>query len=617
MMAATSYTDFILYRRLIGQARPYWPHIVGVFLISLLSSFLTLLTPLPLKIAIDSVIGSHPIPGHLDALLPAAVTRSDTALLVLAAGLSVAIALLGQLQELGGSLLRTYTGERLVLDFRAHLLRHAQRLSLSYHDTKGTSDSTYRIQYDAPSIQYIAIDGVIPFITSSCTLAAMIYVTARIDWRLALVALTVSPILFLVAQAYRRRLRSQSREVKKIESSALSVLQEALAAARVVKAFGQEEREGERFVRRSGEGMRARIRLSLIEGGFGILVTLITAAGMAAVLFIGVRHVQSGVLTLGELLMVMAYISQLYQPLKTIGRKAVSLQSSLAGAERAFSLLDEAPDVAERPNARPLSRASGAIAFRDVSFSYGKDASVLNDISFEIGPSTRVGIIGATGAGKTTLASLLTRFYDPTAGEILLDGVDLRDYRLADLRNQFGIVLQEPVLFSTSIAENIAYARPGASLEEIVEAAKAANAHEFITRLAEGYETQVGERGLRLSGGERQRIALARAFLKDAPLLILDEPTSSVDLRTEAVIMEAMDRLMRGRTTFMIAHRLSTLKNCDVLLVIENGRLVEVTSDVAAAIRGALVFGGSDAHVGGDRATAQARSYRDQTGLLT
>jgi ATP-binding cassette, subfamily B, bacterial len=617
MMAATSYTDFILYRRLIGQARPYWPHIVGVFLISLLSSFLTLLTPLPLKIAIDSVIGSHPIPGHLDALLPAAVTRSDTALLVLAAGLSVAIALLGQLQELGGSLLRTYTGERLVLDFRAHLLRHAQRLSLSYHDTKGTSDSTYRIQYDAPSIQYIAIDGVIPFITSSCTLAAMIYVTARIDWRLALVALTVSPILFLVAQAYRRRLRSQSREVKKIESSALSVLQEALAAARVVKAFGQEEREGERFVRRSGEGMRARIRLSLIEGGFGILVTLITAAGMAAVLFIGVRHVQSGVLTLGELLMVMAYISQLYQPLKTIGRKAVSLQSSLAGAERAFSLLDEAPDVAERPNARPLSRASGAIAFRDVSFSYGKDASVLNDISFEIGPSTRVGIIGATGAGKTTLASLLTRFYDPTAGEILLDGVDLRDYRLADLRNQFSIVLQEPVLFSTSIAENIAYARPGASLEEIVEAAKAANAHEFITRLAEGYETQVGERGLRLSGGERQRIALARAFLKDAPLLILDEPTSSVDLRTEAVIMEAMDRLMRGRTTFMIAHRLSTLKNCDVLLVIENGRLVEVTSDVAAAIRGALVFGGSDAHVGGDRATAQARSYRDQTGLLT
>jgi ATP-binding cassette, subfamily B, bacterial len=604
MMAATSYTDFILYRRLIGQARPYWPHIVGVFLISLLSSFLTLLTPLPLKIAIDSVIGSHPIPGHLDALLPAAVTRSDTALLVLAAGLSVAIALLGQLQELGGSLLRTYTGERLVLDFRAHLLRHAQRLSLSYHDTKGTSDSTYRIQYDAPSIQYIAIDGVIPFITSSCTLAAMIYVTARIDWRLALVALTVSPILFLVAQAYRRRLRSQSREVKKIESSALSVLQEVLAAARVVKAFGQEDREGKRFVRRSSEGMRARIRLSLIEGGFGILVTLITAMGMAAVLFIGVRHVQSGILTLGELLIVIAYISQLYQPLKTISRRAVSLQSSLASAERAFSLLDEAPDVAERPNARQLARASGAIAFRKVSFAYGKDRPVLHDVSFEIGPATRVGIVGATGTGKTTLMSLLTRFYDPTAGEILLDGVDLRDYKLADLRNQFSIVLQEPVLFSTSIAENIAYARPGASEDEIVEAAKASNAHEFIIHLPEGYATQVGERGMRLSGGERQRIALARAFLKDAPLLILDEPTSSVDMRTETAIMEAMNRLMHGRTTFMIAHRLSTLKDCDLLLVIEHGRLVEVRSDVSAAIESAVVLGGGDATIRGNKAGA-------------
>ncbi|MGH9851221.1 MAG: ABC transporter ATP-binding protein [Blastocatellia bacterium] len=612
MMAETSYTDFTLYRRLLRQARPYWSHIGGIFLIGLLSTFLTLLVPLPLKIAVDSVIGSHPIPGFLNALLPAVATRSDTTLLILAASLSVAIALLGQLQELGGSLLRTYAGERMVLDFRAQLLRHAQRLSLSYHDTKGTSDSTYRIQYDASSIQYITIDGLIPFVTASCTLAGMIYVTARIDWRLAFVALTVTPILFLVARAYRQRLRSQSRKVKRMESSALSVVQEVLAAARVVKAFGQEDREGERFVRRSSEGMQERIRLSLIEGGFGTLVTLITAIGVAGVLFIGVRHVQSGILTLGELLMVIAYVSQLYQPMKTISRKAVSLQSSLAGAERAFSLLDEAPDVAERPNARSLSRASGAIAFREVSFAYGNDRPVLRDISFEIGPATRVGIVGATGTGKTTLMSLLTRFYDPTAGEILLDGVDLRDYKLADLRNQFSIVLQEPVLFSTNIAENIAYARPGASQEEIVEAAKASNAHEFIIHLPEGYESQVGERGMRLSGGERQRIALARAFLKNAPLLILDEPTSSVDVRTETAIMEAMNRLMRGRTTFMIAHRLSTLKDCDLLLVIEHGRLLEVRSDVSAAIENALALGGGEATVRSNKASAQASSYRDQ-----
>src|SRR6266498_3356493 len=589
-MASTVYTDVTLYRRLLRQARPYWPYIGGIFLLSLLSSPLSLLTPLPLKIAVDSVIGSHPLPGFFDVLLPAAITGSDGAALLIAAGLLVAVSLLSQLQELATSLLRTYAGERLVLGFRAQLFRHLQRLSLTYSDSKGTSDSSYRIQYDAPAIQFIAIDGVIPFFSAGLTIAGMIYVTARIDWQLALVALGVSPILFLVSQTYRRRLRKHSREVKKLESSALSVVQEVLAAIRVVKAFGQEEREQERFVRRSSEGMRARIRLALVEGGFGLLVGVTTALGTSAVLVIGIRHVQLGALTLGELLLVMSYLSQLYAPLKTMSKKAASLQSHLAGAERAFALLDEAPDVVEWPRARPLARAAGAVAFRNVSFA--------------IPAGTRVGIAGTTGAGKTTLVSLLTRFYDPTTGQILLDGVELHDYKLADLRNQFAIVLQEPILFSTSIAENIAYARPGASDREIVVAAQAAGAHEFITRLPRGYETLVGERGMRLSGGERQRIALARAFLKDAPMLILDEPTSSVDMRTEAAIMEAMERLMRGRTAFMIAHRLSTLTDCDMLLKIENGRLADVTSDVPAAVRDALAVGGRDAALRGSKADA-------------
>jgi len=277
---------------------------------------------------------------------------------------------------------------------------------------------------------------------------------------------------------------------------------------------------------------------------------------------------------LGDLLLVMGYLAQLYGPLNTLSNSKASLQSSLASAERAFSILDEAPDVVERPGAQPLARAAGAVAFREVSFAYREDHPVLHEVSFEIDPGTRVGISGETGAGKTTLMSLLGRFYDPTTGEISLDGIDLRDYKLADLRSQFAIVLQEPVLFSTTISENISYARPGASEEEIIEAAKAANAHEFIVGLPHGYETEVGERGMSLSGGERQRIALARAFLRDAPVLILDEPTSSVDTKTEAVIMDAMERLMRGRTTFMIAHRLGTLANCDVRLEIEEGRVV-------------------------------------------
>lgn len=574
-MAASRYADLRLYGRLLCQSRPYWLYILALFLLSLLSTPLALLTPLPLKIVVDSVIGSQPMPRPMELILSAVATNTSTSRLVLAAVLLIAIPLFNELLGAAGSLLRTYTGEKLVMDFRTHLFGHVQRLSLSYHDVRGTSDSVYRIQYDAPAIVYIVIDGVGPFITSILTLAGMIYITVRLDWQLALIALAVSPAFILFGRSYRLRLRKQSRELKKFDSFSLSVVQEALAAIRVVKAFGREEREQERFVKHSSAGIRARLRMTLIESGFGILLSLTTIVGTAAVVLIGTVHVKSGALTLGELLLIMGYLSQLYTPLTTISKRVVSMQSHLASAERAFALLDEKPDVPERPNARSLARASGAVSFRSVSFGYDTGRPVLQDVSLEVNAGTRVGIAGRTGAGKTTLVALLTRFYDPTAGRILLDGIDLRDYRLADLRNQYSIVLQEPVLFSTSIAENIAYARPTATDEEIVEAAKAANAHDFIISLPQGYETQVGERGMQLSGGERQRISLARAFLKDAPVLILDEPTSSVDLKTEAVILEALERLVRGRTTFMIAHRLSTLANCSVLLEIEDGRLVK------------------------------------------
>lgn len=590
-MAERRYTDFTLFKRLMRQARPYWPHIGGIFLLSLLSTPLALLTPLPLKIAVDSIIGSEPLPLFLDALVPASMVRSSTALLVFAVLLVLATALLKHLQALTNWLLQTYTGEKLVLAFRAQLFRHVQRLSLAYHDSKGASDSTYRIQYDAPSIQYIAINGIIPFITSGFTLIGMICVTALIDWQLALIALAVAPILFLLTQASRSRLRARWAEVKDVESSAMSVVQEALASLRVVKAFGREDREQERFLQHSRVGMWGQIHLAFIEGGFDLFVGLTIAIGMAATLAIGVLHVESGILTLGELLLVMAYLVQLFEPLGTISKKVATLQASLVSAERAFSILDQAPDVAERPNAKPLLRSSGKVTFRNVSFGYNQDRPVLHNVSFEIASGSRVGIAGKTGSGKTTLMSLLARFYDPSAGKVLLDGIDLRDYKLTDLRNQFGIVLQEPVLFSTTIAENIAYGQPNASEAEIVEAAKAANAHEFISSLPQKYETQVGERGMSLSGGERQRIALARAFLKDAPILILDEPTSSVDIKTEAAIMEAMERLMQGRTTFMIAHRLTTLENCDILFDVENGQLAKETARARARAKEVLVSG--------------------------
>jgi ATP-binding cassette, subfamily B, bacterial len=571
--------------RLLNQLTPYWPQLMLCFLVDLVQVPLALLLPLPLKLAVDSVIGSRPLPGQVASLMPSAA-RSGATLLAVVAVFLVAVALLTQLQQLASTVLRTRLGERLVLDLRARLFEHAQRVSLGYHDVRGTADSNYRIQYDAVALQYITVDGVLPALGAVFTLVAMLYVTARIDPELAAVALIIVPVLFLLLRSLRSRLRRQAREVKKQESQALSVVQEVLTSLRVVKAFGQEAHEEHRFVERAREGAKARVRLALVDAIYGVLVGVTAACGTSAALFIGVYHVRSGLLTLGSLLLVMGYLGQLYEPIRTTSRKAGSLQTHLASLERVFSLLEEPHDVIELAEARPMQRAVGTITFQDVSFGYG-GVGVLEGVNFHVAAGARVGIAGMSGTGKTTLVNLLTRFFDPSAGQVLLDGVDLRTYRLRDLRSQFAIVLQDPVLFSTTIAENIAYARPTARENEIVAAAQAAGADAFIASLPMGYQTQVGERGIRLSGGERQRVALARAFLKDAPILILDEPTSAIDVKTEAAILESMDRLMEGRTAFIVTHRPSALRGCDAILRVEGGHVVRGRS--TAGRRGGTV----------------------------
>ena len=558
--------DSTLFKRLLDQTRPHWLAIGALFLLGLLAAPLALLTPVPLRIAVDCVIGHAPLPAFLRPFMPVASQGSRSSILLFAAALVVATALLTQLLNLVTTLLRAWTAERLVQGFRARLFRHVQHVSLLYHDAKGSTDAVYRIQQDATAIQDIAIDGFIPFVSSSVTLVSMFVVMLHLDWQLALVALGVTPIVFVLARIYRMRLRRRSREVKKLETEALGVVYEVLTALRVVKAFGQEERELDRFASTSMRGVRERVKLAVAQGRLQLWVGLATAAGTATLLWLGASHVLSGQLTLGELLLVMGYLGQLYEPLKTTSRKVASLQGQLASAERAFALLDLEPDVRERRHARRLLRARGEIVFQNVSFEYEPGRTVLRELSLSIPAGTRVGLAGRTGVGKSTMLHLLSRFFDPISGRILLDGIDLRSYRVSDLRGQFAIVLQEPMLFSTSIGDNIAYARPSAGREEVVEAARAANAHDFITSLPGGYDTLVGERGMRLSGGERQRIALARAFLKDAPLLLLDEPTSSVDTRTEQGILDALERLMRGRTSFMVAHRLGTLRTCDLLI---------------------------------------------------
>jgi ATP-binding cassette subfamily B protein len=544
---------------------------VGIFLVNLLETPLFLLAPIPLAIAVDSVLGAKPVPNYLHAALPHSLTRNQ--LLIVAAGLQILIVLLTDLQALISQVLQTSTSERLTLSFRSRLFSHVQRLSFAFHDRRGTTDSLYRIQYDTPALGGVTVDCAIPIVSAAITLISVFYVIVGINVDLAIIALAVAPVLALLSARYKNKIRVQYKESKQLDSSAMAVVQEALSTFRVVKAFGREDAEHERFLRHADRSVAAKIRLSWTEGLLSLLVDLVTAFGTGAVLYVGVRDVQSGALTLGELLVVINYLSRLYSPLRTVARKVADLQGSLASAQRGFEILDEEPEIRDRPDARPIERAVGDIELRGVSFDYNGEQPALREVSLAVPAGTRVGIAGRSGAGKTTLISLLMRFYDPTFGAILLDGVDLREYRIADLRSQFALVLQEPVLFATSIRENIAYGRPDAALHDIVAAAETSEAHRFITALPDGYDTLVGERGMRLSGGERQRISLARAFLTDAPILILDEPTSSVDVTTEAAIMKTMRQLMDGRTTFMIAHRLSTLQHCDVILEIENGRL--------------------------------------------
>ena len=579
-MAASPYPDRLLYRRFLQLLRPYWPCMVGIVLLDLLSAPMALLGPVPLKIAVDTILGAQPLPAFLQPLLPQEVLHSKSMLIGLAAGLQVVVMLISQLQWLGSYTLHTQLGEKLTLDFRSRLFRHVQRLAFTFHDTRGTADTIYRVQHDAPSVQGIALRTMLPLLNAGIMLLGMVYVMASLNWQLALVALSVFPVLLLIPHIFDRHMGGKYSQVNAMESAAQGIVQEVLTALRVVKAFGREEHEQSRFAQQSHVSMTARVKLSMLEGAYGIVSNILTATGTAVVLYLGVHSVLAQRLTTGELLIIMAYLGQLYGPLTAIGDRIIALQPAKASLKRALELLDEAPDVAEHPQAQPLTRAKGAVEFQGVSFGYKREQPILHDVSFAIPAGTRLGIAGKTGAGKSTLVSLLMRFYDPNTGQVLLDGVDVRNYTLADLRHQFAMVMQEPVLFSSSIAENIAYGRPGASRQDIVEAAKVANAHDFIEALPDGYNTRVGERGLCLSGGERQRIALARAFLKDAPLLILDEPTSAIDVRTEALIMEAMQRVMEGRTTVMIAHRLSTLDVCDARLVLDQGCIAEAEGHI-------------------------------------
>lgn len=564
-----------IYIRLLPYIRPYKWSMVVVVLLSILQTGLGLLGPWPMKILIDNGLGGQPLPDPLPQIMPFLTSRNAAAIVIFAVAAGIALQIFGNGLDIVYGYLKGRINSFITLRFKADMFRHLQRLSFSYHDQTTVGESMYRLDNDTGFVSTMVWGNFRHLLTNALTLVGILWVVISLDWQLAAVALAVAPFLYISVWLYAKLFMEKQKHMRRMESVSETIVQEVLSCLRVVKAFGMEEREQRRYEDQAWATLKAGMRLGLFETLFSSATGFVTKIDSSLILLIGGLHVLSGQLTVGELLVILAYVGQIHDPLNGIGETLTDMQMSLVSAERALEVLGVDPEITDRPDAQTLKRVSGAVDFKNVDFGYNGSNRVLHNISFSVQPGEVVAIVGPTGAGKTTMASLIARFYDPQSGQVRLDGHDLRDLTVKTLRDNIALVIQDPILFTGTIRDNIAYGRPEARMDEIVAAAKAANAHDFIAGLEDGYDSQVGERGVRLSGGERQRISIARAFLKDAPVLILDEPTSSVDSRTELVILDALDKLMEHRTTFIIAHRLSTVRRANQILVVEHGRIAE------------------------------------------
>jgi ATP-binding cassette subfamily B protein/subfamily B ATP-binding cassette protein MsbA len=538
----------------------------------LVAGALELFLPWPVKWLVDHAFGGRPAPPWLARLgfgadPVRAITWVCGAVLVLGVAHKAA--------QMISNFLLIRAGLRLVKNLRLHLSDHLHRLSLRYHDRTKVGDSIYRAAYDSYAAQSLLSGVVVPVTTGVVILAGILTVMLRLDGVLTAIALAVGPLLGVTIWAFGRGIERQSRRYHEQESALVSTMQETLTSIRFVQAYNREADTAGRVAERTNRSLAANERLALIQLAFSACVGLTMSAGTATAIYVGAHRVLDGRLLLGDVLVFLSYLGMLYTPVNAFAQSSGVLRSARTQLEPVFEILATAPDVTDRPGAVTLPRLRGRIEFRGAGFAYEPGQWVMRHVDLVIPEGSVAAIVGRTGAGKSTLASLLLRFYDPDEGAILLDGHDLRDLRLDWLRRQVGLMLQDPILLSGTIAENIACGRPGAKRAQIVDAARRAQAHEFVCGLPDGYETMLGERGVNLSGGQRQRLALARAFLKDAPVLILDEPTSALDAQTEGALIGSMHGLMKGRTTLIIAHRLSTIRRADLILVIDDGRIVE------------------------------------------
>jgi ABC-type multidrug transport system fused ATPase/permease subunit len=558
-------------KRLAGYLGPYWKPLVATGIFLVLQTGLTLLPPLFQRQIIDEVIGN----------------RDLRRLGILVATMSGAYALTG-LAEFGDQYLRHALGERFLFDLRVRIYDYLQRLSLSFFERTSTGELMSRVTNDVNELEQFITHGVTFIVVDLLRLLGASAILLVLEWRLALVVLFLIPIIGLGLRRFNRYVRPIYRLARDRLGHINSRLQDDLAGMRVIQAFGQENAELERFRTVSERYYRERVRAIWAWSTFFPAISFLSALGGVLVLGLGARMVINGQLTLGTLVAFVAYIAAFYEPLRRLTDVDNTFQQAIAAAQRIFELLDEMPDIQDVPDAISLDRMRGEIRFEDVHFHYGDKDEVLHDIDFHVAPGQVVALVGPSGAGKTSIANLLCRFYDPTHGRVLVDGHDLCRVGLRSLRCQVAVVLQDTFLFNASVRENLLYGKPDASSDEIIAAAQAAYAHEFIEQLPQGYETEIGERGVRLSGGQRQRLALARAILVDPRILILDEATSSVDAEAEYLIQQALEEVMKGRTSLVIAHRLSTIRNADKIIALHDGRIREVGSHHELLARGGL-----------------------------
>jgi ATP-binding cassette, subfamily B, bacterial len=553
-----------IYRRVLRYYRPFLTQTMFGLCLSLIGIGLNLLKPWPFKIIVD------------DFLRAGSAIHPDWRFWVLLLCLAlIGIQLLWGIINWITNYLFVKIGLQALLKLRTDLYSYLQSLSLKYHDARRSSDSSFRVAYDSQSIQTIYNKGFTNIFGSIITLIGTFLIMLRLDWQLTLVSLGIVPLVVGAIYVFAHRIRLESTSIQEQESAVLAQAQEGLSSIRMVHAFGREEFEVRQFQQQARQSLQANLRLTLTNVNSALVISTLMVVGTAVMYYIGTLHVLAGTLTLGSLLVFSAYLLMLYQPLESLTYTAWAMEGATAGAKRCFEVLDRQDDVRDSPNAVDISSAKGAIEFCSVNFGYAESRIVLRDINLSITPNQIVGLVGGTGAGKSTLLSLVPRFYDPTTGSVMLDGRDVREITKKSLRAQIAIVLQDTLLFSTTVRENIAYGRPDATEEEIIEAARRAQADEFIRQMPQEYSSLVGERGGHLSVGQRQRIGIARAFLKNAPILLLDEPTSALDPSTESAIMETIKELMRGRTTLIATHRLATIHNLDQIIVLEHGRIVE------------------------------------------